>query len=110
MINAGFSYTGGEKGFGKGLEAGFYYNIQGPTLQYVGIVDRPDVYSVPFHSLNFNANKVFGKKQQMIIGFKVTNILNDKREMVFKSYKAKDALFQSLSPGTGFKLRFTYSF
>ncbi|MEE4215788.1 MAG: TonB-dependent receptor, partial [Bacteroidales bacterium] len=49
IINAGASYNGGEKGFWNGFEAGLYYNVQGITLQYVGIADRPDIYMLPFH-------------------------------------------------------------
>nr|NQU92570.1 TonB-dependent receptor [Bacteroidota bacterium] len=49
LINAGISYNGGENGFWHGLEAGLYYNVQGQTLFIVGIADRPDIYTVPFH-------------------------------------------------------------
>lgn len=110
IINAGFSYNGGERGFADGLEVGLYYNVQGQTLQYVGIVDRPDIYSVPFHSLNFNANKKFGKDQRMTVGLKVSNILNDKKEMVFKSYEAADQYFSRLSIGTTASVKFGFTF
>jgi hypothetical protein len=109
LINAGLAFNGGEKGFGKGLEAGIYYNVQGETLFIVGIVDRPDIYTVPFHSLNFNANKSFGKNNRMSVGFKVENILNEDNETVFKSYQADDQYFNRLSPGTKFTLRYSYN-
>ena len=51
LINAGFSYNGSREkdaGFLKGFEIGAYYNVQGRTLQYVGIANLPDIYSVPF--------------------------------------------------------------
>lgn len=110
VINGGISYNGGEKKFWKGLEAGLYYNVQGQTLQFVGIVDRPDVYSNPFHSLNFNANKTFGKDDKMKVGFKVTNILNDKKESVFRSFEAEDQFFDLLNIGTTGSLSFSYKF
>lgn len=110
VINAGFSYNGGEKGFWKGLEAGLYYNVQGPTLQFVGMVDRPDVYTVPFNSLNFNMNKTFGAEDQFRTGLGVTNLMNDTRESVFKSYKADDQYFQRLKIGTQVNLKFSYNF
>jgi hypothetical protein len=91
------------------LEAGIYYNVQGETLFIVGIVDRPDIYTVPFHSLNFNANKSFGKNNRMSVGFKVENILNEDNETVFKSYQADDQYFNRLSPGTKFTLRYSYN-
>src|SRR5690606_32561342 len=61
IINAGLAYNGRV----NGLEAGIYYNVQGETLQYVGIADKPDVYSLPFHSLNFNAGKSLGTAESM---------------------------------------------
>jgi hypothetical protein len=110
IINAGFAYDGGQNGFWHGLEAGVYYNVQGETLQYVGIVDRPDIYTIPFHSLNFNGSKIFGKKEHFQVGLKIDNILNEKRESVFKSYQANNQYFERLSPGTTFQFRLGYSF
>lgn len=110
IINAGFNYNGGEKGFWKGLETGIFYNVQGPTLLYVGIVDRPDIYTVPFHSLNFNMNKRFGQKEQFRLGFKVSNILNDAKESVFRSFQATDQYFTRLVPGMSMGLKFSMNF
>ena len=108
LINAGIAYNGGADGFWKGMEAGLYYNVQGETLYIVGIVDRPDVYTKPFHSLNFNANKAFGKDDRMRLGLKVENILGADRETVFKSYEADDQYFTKFDPGTKITLRFGY--
>lgn len=110
LINAGFSYNGGEKGFWKGFEAGLYYNVQGRTLEIVGVVDRPDIYMNSFHSLNFNANKTFGSKEQFQVGFKVDNIVNDDKESVFVSFQAADEYFTRLSPGRTFQFKFNYKF
>lgn len=110
LINTGLIYYGGSKSFWKGFSAGLFYNVQGQTLQYVGIVDRPDIYSVPFHTLNFNSNKRFGKEEQFNIGLKVQNILNDKKESVYRSFNAQDQYFSRLSPGTTFSARFSYKF
>jgi len=109
IINLGLSYDGGEKGFWNGLEAGLYYNVQGKTLQFVGMVDRPDIYSLPFNSLNFNSNKSFGKDKKMQLGLKIENILGDWKESVFESYKAADQYFTRLDPGVTFQIRFSYS-
>lgn len=109
LVNAGLTWNGGNEGFSKGLEAGIFYNVQGETLTIVGIADRPDVYSVPFHSLNFNANKSFGKNNRMSAGIKIENVLNDNNESIFKSYNTSDQLFTRLSPGTKFTLRFGYN-
>lgn len=109
VINAGLSYNGGKKGFREGLELGLFYNVQGPTLQFVGMVDRPDVYTVPYHSLNFTMNKTFfaGKFRA---GFKVTNILDDAKESVFKSFGAEDEYFQRLKIGRGVAVNLSYNF
>lgn len=93
----------------KGFEAGLYYNVQGTTLQYVGIADRPDIYMLPFHSLNLTASKRFGRDDKLNLGFKVDNLLNDKKESVFKSFNPTDQFFTRLEPGITFHLKLTYS-
>jgi len=109
MVNVGLFYDGGEKGFWNGFEAGLYYNVQGLTLLYVGMADRPDIYTKPFNSLNFNANKSFGEKKKFSLGLKVENILFQKKEAVFRSYKAEDKFFEKLDPGITFSLSLKYS-
>jgi len=105
IINSGVSYKAEKESPLKGLEAGLYYNVQGPTLMYVGIADRPDIYSVPFHSLNFNASIHPGKSDKIQLGVKIDNLLNDAGESVFKSYMADDQLYRSLSRGRTFQLK-----
>ncbi len=109
IINSGISYNGGERGFRNGFEAGLYYNVQGITLQYVGIADRPDIYTLPFHSLNFTASKNLGKEKRTQIGLKIENLLNDKKESVFKSFNPTDQFFTRLEPGITFKFKLSYS-
>ncbi|HRW99049.1 MAG TPA: TonB-dependent receptor, partial [Cyclobacteriaceae bacterium] len=104
LINVGLTYNQIE----KGLEAGFYYNVQGETLSYVGVADRPDVYSVPFHSLNFNANKNIGERMRVGIG--ASNLLDAERKLVFKSFGSDDKTFSSLRPGTRISFSFSYNF
>ncbi len=109
IINSGMTYNGGEKGFWTGFEAGLYYNVQGTTLQYVGIADRPDIYTLPFHSLNFNAGKNLGKEKRMQIGIKIDNLLNDKKESVFRSFNPTDQFFTKLEPGITYHLKLSYA-
>jgi outer membrane receptor protein involved in Fe transport len=109
IINSGLTYTGVERGFFSDFEAGIYYNVQGKTLQYVGIADRPDIYTLPFHSMNFTASKNLGKEKRMQIGIKVDNILNDKKESVFKSFNPTDQFFTKLEPGTTYHLKLSYA-
>ncbi|HKK40609.1 MAG TPA: TonB-dependent receptor [Cryomorphaceae bacterium] len=110
IVNAGISFNGSEMGVLKNLQAGIFYNVQSSTLKYVGIVDRPDIYTVPFHSINFNANKQFGKDDRMNLGLNVNNILNDAREEVFQSFNAEDQIFTRLLPGRTFSVSYSYSF
>src|SRR5690554_419995 len=109
IINSGLEYTG-EHGFGKNLQVGLYYNVQGETLLFSGIADRPDIYTVPFHGLNMNISKRFGKEEQFSIGLGVKNIANAKKEAVFKSFEAEDQMFYSLKQGTTFNLKMSIEF
>lgn len=108
LINGGLSYNGATKGFFKDAEIGAYYNVQGQTLQFVGIVDRPSIYTEPFHSLNVNMMKTFGKNKKTQIGFKIDNILNDNKASVFKAYQADNQIFSNLNPGIEFQLKLNY--
>ena len=110
LINVGLSYDGAEKGFLRKLQFGLYYNVQGATLTFVGMVDRPDVYTVPFHSLNFNGTKAFGKNDNMSLALKVSNLLLDKKELVFDSFGSKDEYFTQLNIGILTKLSFSMKF
>ena len=109
IINSGITYLGGENGFWSGFETGLYYNVQGTTLQYVGIADRPDIYTLPFHNLNFTASKSFGKNKKTQLGFKIDNLLNDKKESVFRSFNPTDQFFTRLEPGITYHLKLTYN-
>jgi len=104
LINTGLSYANPENGWGFGM----YYNVQGETLQFVGIADRPDVYSVPFHSLNVSISRSFGTQNRFNVGAKVSNLLGDDREEVFKSFGTQDELFTRLRPERTFSLSFGY--
>jgi len=112
IINAGISYNGNgtQNGFWNNIEAGLFYNVQGRTLQYVGISDIPDVYSEPFHSLNFNSNLVLGSDDRIKIGLKVSNILNEKKEWVYDAYNATNPYFEYRYQGTTFSVSLGYAF
>lgn len=105
IINGGLSWMSKAKRF----EGGMYYNVQGATLQFVGYANRADIISVPFHSLNFSASGKFGYKNRMNLGVQVSNLLNDKRESIFRSYQAQEQYFQRLAPGTAVSVKFSYT-
>jgi hypothetical protein len=106
VINAGLSYNNPD----KALDAGFFYNVKGRTLIVVGSGYFPDVYSEPFHSLNFNLNKAFGSERKAEVNFSVSNILNDVREEFFTAFRAEDQIFQRWSPGVEIGVGFSYRF
>jgi outer membrane receptor protein involved in Fe transport len=110
IVNSGLSYKAKSSEDKNGFECGFYYNVQGQTLQFVGIADRPDIYAKPFHSLNFNSSFAFGKNSKYQAGIKIDNILNSKSQSVFKSYLAEDQLFSYLHKGRSFHVKLSYNF
>jgi len=110
LVNSGFSYTGGRDGFWQRLEAGIYYNVQGPTLEYVGVADRPNIYTRPFNSLSFNSSVKLGASRKILLGFRIQNMLDENIELVYKSFRAEDQIFEKRSPGTTFTVRLNYKF
>ena len=106
LLNFGLDYNNAE----IGLQTGLFFNVQGETLEVVGIGLVPDVYTTPFESLNFTLNKSFGEKRSSNIDIKVSNILGSDRESVYKSFKAQDQIFSLRTPGTEFSLGYTYTF
>lgn len=106
IINASIGYEDFETGF----DAGLFYNVKGSTLYIVGGGLFPDVYTEPFNSLNFNLNKTFGPNQNASFNFGISNILNDKREEVYRGYNTEDKPFTAFSPGRSFSLGIKYSF
>jgi outer membrane receptor protein involved in Fe transport len=106
LINAGLSYHNDD----KGLETGLFYNVQGKSLEVVGIGAIPDVYTMPFNSLNFTMSKTFGEDQNSSINIKLGNILNEDRESHYQSYKASDKIFSKMHIGQTFSIGYSYKF
>lgn len=111
IVNAGLSYNDYERQF----DAGLFYNVKGRTLVVVAGGRDPDVFSEPFHSLNFNMNKSFGSDDQWSANFSVSNILADKLEQFYRrdfsnGPEANPEVFQRFNPGTSFGAGISYSF
>ena len=100
LINAGLEYNNQDKGF----QGGLFYNVQGKTLQVVGNGFYPDVYTIPFNSLNFNFIKQLRKNRTLT--FKVTNLLDDNRESQFIGYKQEREYFSFRQIGRTFNKLF----
>ncbi|NND24445.1 MAG: TonB-dependent receptor [Flavobacteriaceae bacterium] len=106
LINTGFDYNDDE----IGLQAGLFYNVQGKTLEVVGTGIVPDVYTKPFHSLNFTMNKSFGEDKQSAVDLKIANILGAERESVYQSFRAQDQIYSLRQPGTEISIGYSYKF
>ncbi|MEM9680441.1 MAG: TonB-dependent receptor, partial [Bacteroidota bacterium] len=106
LINVGLDYNDSESGFQTGL----FYNVQGATLEVVG-AETPDVYTEPFHSLNFTFSKAFGEKKRSTIEFKATNILGDERLSEYQFFgSGNNQIFSLREPGREFSLGYTFKF
>ncbi|MFL2603589.1 MAG: TonB-dependent receptor domain-containing protein [Flavobacteriaceae bacterium] len=104
LVNAGFDYNNVEKGFRGGL----YFNVQGKTLEVVGDGFYPDVYTMPFNSLNLNLNKQF--KNNTSLTLRVRNLLNDERESLFEGYGGTTEYFRYRNIGRTFSLGYSIKF
>lgn len=85
------------------------YNVQGEQLSVVASGRVPDVYTVPFHSLDLNAFYSFGKQSQHRLTLGLRNILNDDRSLVYRSFGAGDEFYTSFFPGRQIGLSYSLS-
>ena len=106
LLNFGLDYNNSD----IGLQTSLFFNVQGETLEVVGIGLVPDVYTKPFEGLNFTLNKSFGENKRSFIDLKVSNILGSDRESAYQSYGTQDQIFSLSSPGTEFSLGYTFKF
>lgn len=106
VVNAGLMYANSD----LGIDAGAFYNVKGPTLHIVGVGLYSDIYTEPFHSLNFSFSKKFGEDRRTAIDFRASNILNDRRETFFISHNAEKQPFTSFNPGVVFSVGFSHKF
>ena len=104
LINAGIEYNNQE----KGLQGTIFYNVQGKTLQVVGNGFYPDVYTLPFNSLNFNIIKQLKKNRTLT--FKVTNLLDDDRESKFIGFNEEEEYFSFRHIGRTFSFSYAVRF
>lgn len=106
LINIGFNY----KGENNSWQSGLFYNVQGKTLEVVGIRAVPDVYTLPFHNMTLSIGKEFGKDRNSKITLRFSNILNDQRESVYQSFRAADQIYSLRDPGQGISLGYSLDF
>ena len=73
-----------------------------------GIV--PDVYTIPFHSLNLNLTKYLDDEGKSSISVKAKNILNRKKESVYESFNISDEIWTSRNQGTEISIGYSLKF
>ncbi len=105
VINSGLSYYGANNKSNFGI----YYNVKGPTLNIVGLGLFPDIYTMPFHSLNASLSSPFGEKKRNEIKIRVSNLLNDDALHTFKSFQANDEVFSKYLPGFSISIGLTFN-
>ena len=106
LMNVGFNY----KGETNGWQSGLFYNVQGKTLEVVGIRGVPDVYTLPFHNMTLSVSKEFGKDNNSKLSMRFTNILADEVESVYQSFRATDQIYSLRNPGQAISLGYSYQF
>ncbi len=106
LINTGLSYSNTK----KGIQSALYYNVQGATLEVVGVGFIPDVYTAPFNSLNFNFSKSFGASNNQSVTLKIINLLDDQRESRYEYFGNNSNIFSLYKPGRDFSVGYSISF
>ena len=105
-VNASISYEFGDDRGNISLA----YNVQGDQLSIIGSGRVPDVYTIAFHSLNFNAYVNVGEKRNSRITLRLQNLLDDDRTLVYRSHGTDDNIFTSFKPGVSIRLAYRYNF
>jgi hypothetical protein len=105
IVNAYLNYNDVD----KGIEGNISYNVQGESLQVVGIRRNADVFMQSFHGLNMKVAKRLGKENKWKISVSAKNMLNQKRFSVYRSFQAEDQIWRSIRPGVGFSFGASYT-
>lgn len=105
LINSYLNYANVDKGWDVSLN----YNVQGKSLAVVGLGRIPDIYDKPFHDLGFRISKGLGETKRHKINFSVNNIINQKRQRIYSSFKANDEIFSSYTEGRFFGFGYSYT-
>jgi len=105
LINSSLEY------FKEKFKANLNYNVQGKALEIVGNGAIPDVFTMPFNSLNLNIIRYGGEQNNIEFRFRVNNILNDTRRSEFIFPQAKETYhFRKLDVGRRFTVGVGFKF
>lgn len=106
LVNAFVNYSSDEGSFNANVS----YNVQGESLFIIGSGAVPDVYTQPFHSLNFNLYRDFGANKSHRLTAGVSNILKAQNKEFYKGYGGAEAIYSIMKPGRTFSLTYGYTF
>lgn len=106
LINFSLNYDD----FDKGWQGGLFYNVQGETLEVVGIRNVPDVFTQPFHNLSFQLTKTFGENNNSSINLGISNLLNDTIRSYYKSFNSDSEIFSKRKIGQAISIGYSYQF
>lgn len=106
LINTGVNYLFVE----EKIDASLFYNVQGKTLEVVGVGNIPDVYTDPFHNLNLTVIKKFGENDNQTVTLKVQNILDDSRESFYDYFGEQQLPFSFYKQDRTFSLSYNIKF
>lgn len=103
LVNAALEYQD------DSFSANLAFNTQGKTLEVVGIARSPDIYTMPFNSLNLNMEKKIGDNERTTMTLRVRNLLNDSQDSQFVSFGAQeDYFFTRRAQGVSVSVGFSY--
>lgn len=108
LVNANIGY----KNFEKGFEINVGYNVQGPKLAIVGLGLNPDVYEMPFHSLDAKASYRLGATNNWKVSISAGNLMNSERVFEYDGGTKNDGtyIWSLYKPGINFSAGLSYSF
>lgn len=106
LVNLSVNYNDKDNGW----ESGLFYNVQGETLEVVGIREVPDVFTQPFHNLSFQLTKTFGNEKNSSINIGISNLLNDTIRSYYKSFSSETRVFSKRRIGRAFSIGYSYKF
>ena len=86
------------------LNLNLSYNYQGKQLSIVGIGRNSDIYTLPTHSLNFNAQMKLGTENRINVSLLIENLLDQDFEMVYQSFGTTDRISERFRPGRSISL------
>lgn len=104
IVNTQLSY----KGIANGWDGALSYNYQAERLLIAGLGSIPNIYDVPFHSLNIKTSKKLGPDDSWNISLGVDNILAQSKSKIYRSGQGQEGIFEMLNPGRQINVGLSY--